>query len=287
MTGRVEGKVAVIAGAGTGIGRACMVLFGREGAKVVGCARTQANLDETMRLTKDAGGDGAVVAHDLAQPEGAEALIAAAIDAYGRIDILVNCASVGYSWLEQSPGFHGGRDQHDAREMAGGDGNQRRLLFLPLPRRRPRHAEAGRRRDRQCRQHLGIPGPSLSPTPTPPPRGRRSTSPARSASPTPRTISARTASLPASPTRRWWRRSSISSTIADMADRITPMAAPRHARRDGLRLPLSRLRRSQLLQRHGTHHRRRDDGTAVARRTRSPTGSHPLIGSCSVSTSWV
>ena len=103
MTGRVDGKIALISGAGTGVGRACMVLFGREGASVVGCSRTQANLDETLRLTKESGGDGFVVAHDLARPEGTEALIQAAMDAYGRIDILVNCASVGYSWLEQSP----------------------------------------------------------------------------------------------------------------------------------------------------------------------------------------
>ncbi len=103
MTGRVDGKIALISGAGTGVGRACMVLFGREGASVVGCSRTQANLDEALQLTKEAGGDGFVVAHDLAQPEGAEALIQAAMDAYGRIDILVNCASVGYSWLEKSP----------------------------------------------------------------------------------------------------------------------------------------------------------------------------------------
>ena len=48
MTGRVEGKIALIAGAGSGIGRACMILFGGEGAKVVGCSRTQANLDETL-----------------------------------------------------------------------------------------------------------------------------------------------------------------------------------------------------------------------------------------------
>ncbi len=103
MAGRVEGKITVIAGAGTGVGRACMVVFGREGATVIGCARTQENLDEALRLTKDAGGDGFVVAQDLAQPAGADALIAAAMDAYGRIDILVNSAGVGYSWLDKSP----------------------------------------------------------------------------------------------------------------------------------------------------------------------------------------
>ena len=80
-----------------------MVLFGREGAKVVGCSRTQANLDETMRLTKEAGGDGFTVAQDLAKPGGAEALIAATMDTYGRIDILVNCASVGYQLAAAEP----------------------------------------------------------------------------------------------------------------------------------------------------------------------------------------
>lgn len=103
MAGRVEGKITVVAGAGTGVGRACMTLFGREGATVIGSARTQENLDETLRLAKAAGGDGFVVALDLAKPESAEALIEAVMDAYGRIDILVNSVGVGYSWLEKSP----------------------------------------------------------------------------------------------------------------------------------------------------------------------------------------
>ena len=46
--GRLEGKVAVITGAGSGVGQACMVRFAAEGAKVVGVGRTQATLDETL-----------------------------------------------------------------------------------------------------------------------------------------------------------------------------------------------------------------------------------------------
>ena len=104
---RLKGKIAVVTGAGTGVGRACMTLFGREGAKVVGVSRTKSNLDETLRQTKEGGGEGMVIAADLARPEGAEAVVEATLKAYGRIDVLVNSAGVGYSWLAQSPGSMG------------------------------------------------------------------------------------------------------------------------------------------------------------------------------------
>jgi len=102
--GRLEGKVAVVTGAGSGIGRAAMVVFAREGAKVVGVSRTQSNLDETLRLVTDTGSEGVVVAADLAADEGAEQTISAALAAYGGIDILVTCAGVGYAWGVSHPG---------------------------------------------------------------------------------------------------------------------------------------------------------------------------------------
>ena len=104
---RVKGKIALVTGAGTGVGRACMKLFAQEGAKVFGVSRTQSHLDETLRLVKEAGGDGGIVSADLATAEGAQKAVDAAIAAYGRIDILVNSAGVGYSWLEKSPGSMG------------------------------------------------------------------------------------------------------------------------------------------------------------------------------------
>jgi NAD(P)-dependent dehydrogenase (short-subunit alcohol dehydrogenase family) len=58
--GRLNGKIALITGAGTGIGRACMVMFAKEGATVFGVSRTQGNLDESLRLTHAAGGQGSV-----------------------------------------------------------------------------------------------------------------------------------------------------------------------------------------------------------------------------------
>ena len=101
--GRVSGKVALITGAGTGVGAACMKLFAAEGAKVVGVSRTQSNLDTVLREVRAAGGEGRVVARDLATDTGADEAVAATLDAYGRIDILVHAAGVGYSWMEKSP----------------------------------------------------------------------------------------------------------------------------------------------------------------------------------------
>ena len=63
--GRLQDKVAVITGASSGIGRATMELFGREGARVVGTARREAELQEGLDKVKARGGDGIVVPADL------------------------------------------------------------------------------------------------------------------------------------------------------------------------------------------------------------------------------
>lgn len=102
--GRLDGKIALVTGAGTGIGRACMLMFAKEGATVFGVSRTQANLDETLRLVEAAGGRGSTFSADLAQPSGAEAAVARCVEEYGRIDILLNAAGVGYSLKETSIG---------------------------------------------------------------------------------------------------------------------------------------------------------------------------------------
>jgi NAD(P)-dependent dehydrogenase (short-subunit alcohol dehydrogenase family) len=104
MGDRVKGKVTIITGAGTGIGRACMQIFAREGATVVGVSRTQKNLDEALVEVHAAGGRGMVLAKDLAKPESADEIVAATVAAYGRVDVLVHSASVGWSWNEKSPG---------------------------------------------------------------------------------------------------------------------------------------------------------------------------------------
>jgi len=102
--GRLEGKVALVTGAGTGIGRACMVMFASEGATVMGVSRTQSNLDESLKLVTDLGGTGSVYSADLSDPERAEATVDECVSRYGRIDILLSAAGVGYNLRETSEG---------------------------------------------------------------------------------------------------------------------------------------------------------------------------------------
>jgi len=102
--GRLEGKVAVITGASTGIGLATYQLFAREGATVVGCARTQSTLDAAQASIEAEGGKGIVVAADLSTDDGAAALVDTAVAAYGGVDILVNNAGVGWSFGLEFPG---------------------------------------------------------------------------------------------------------------------------------------------------------------------------------------
>jgi NAD(P)-dependent dehydrogenase (short-subunit alcohol dehydrogenase family) len=103
MSGRVQDKVTIITGAGSGIGQACMKLFAREGATVVGCGRRQSALDETLAMVRAEGGEGRVVAADLSKVDDANHVVAETVKAYGRVDILVHAASVGWSWSHTSP----------------------------------------------------------------------------------------------------------------------------------------------------------------------------------------
>ena len=101
---RLSGKVAVITGASTGIGRATFELFAREGARVVGAARTKWTLQGGPRRRRVAGGTGMVVAGDLSEDSNCEALIDAAVSSYGQLDIVVNNAGVGWAFGVENPG---------------------------------------------------------------------------------------------------------------------------------------------------------------------------------------
>lgn len=88
--GRLDDKVAVITGGGNGLGQAIARRFAEEGAAIVTGDIEAEGLDRTATLVREAGGTVLSVAGDLTEPEGAEALIAAATSEHGRVDILVN-----------------------------------------------------------------------------------------------------------------------------------------------------------------------------------------------------
>ncbi|MBI5947078.1 MAG: glucose 1-dehydrogenase [Chloroflexi bacterium] len=94
MAGRLDGKVALITGASSGIGKATAFAFAREGAAVVVTARREAETEETARLIRDAGGRAISVATDVSSEPQVQSLIETALRTYGRLDIAVNNAGI-------------------------------------------------------------------------------------------------------------------------------------------------------------------------------------------------
>jgi 3-oxoacyl-[acyl-carrier protein] reductase len=87
----LKGKVAIVGGASKGLGRACAEVLAGEGAKIVMCSRTAAELERAAQEIRDkTGAEIFAFAGDLEKHATIEALIAAAANRYGRIDILVN-----------------------------------------------------------------------------------------------------------------------------------------------------------------------------------------------------
>ena len=86
------GKVALVSGAGSGIGRACALLFARLGAKLVLCGRTPEKLQAVADFIRAKGSEALVVPTNIREPEQVDALFLAAHTQYGRIDYTINNA---------------------------------------------------------------------------------------------------------------------------------------------------------------------------------------------------
>ena len=91
---KLDGKVAVITGASSGIGEATAEALVAEGAKVVVAARREERLDDLVKRINDDGGEALAVACDVTDEKQAHALIQRAKDEFGRVDVLVNNAGV-------------------------------------------------------------------------------------------------------------------------------------------------------------------------------------------------
>ena len=110
---RFDGRVAVITGSGRGLGRSYAELLGSKGAKIVvndtgsaikGEGTDTGPAEEVVQAIKASGGEAVACTESVATPEGGKAIIEAAMDAFGRIDILIhNAGNVRYGALDEIP----------------------------------------------------------------------------------------------------------------------------------------------------------------------------------------
>jgi NAD(P)-dependent dehydrogenase (short-subunit alcohol dehydrogenase family) len=98
MAGSLAGKVALITGGGSGIGRATAVAFAREGAKVVIGDIVAEGGDRTVNLIRDTGGEAIFIQADVSKDDQVGKLVGGAVDAFGRVDCAFNNAGI-----EQQP----------------------------------------------------------------------------------------------------------------------------------------------------------------------------------------
>lgn len=94
MAGRLAGKIAVITGGGSGIGRACALRFAQEGAKVCVADRDQAAAKDTARRVEAEGQRSLAIRIDTTDEAANDAMVAACVEAFGAVDVLVAAAGV-------------------------------------------------------------------------------------------------------------------------------------------------------------------------------------------------
>ena len=95
---RLENKVALVTGGGSGIGEAAAVLFAREGAKVAVLGRTAEKLEETVKRIEGAGGEGLAVEGDVASYPDMERVVGEVVEKWGRLDVVFANAGINGVW---------------------------------------------------------------------------------------------------------------------------------------------------------------------------------------------
>ena len=94
---RLKGKVALVTGGGTGIGKAIALEFAKEGAKVAITGRRLEKLQEVVDAIKKSAGEAVGITGDVSKPSDVERIVKTTVDKFKRLDILVNCAGVLFS----------------------------------------------------------------------------------------------------------------------------------------------------------------------------------------------
>src|SRR5271170_7043620 len=98
MATELAGKVGLVTGGTSGIGRETAVLFAKAGAKVVVAGRRALEGEETIELVRAAGGEGLFVQTDVSKASEVEALIQKAVEKFGRLDVAFNNAGIEGVW---------------------------------------------------------------------------------------------------------------------------------------------------------------------------------------------
>jgi len=99
MSKELQGKVAIVTGGTSGIGRDSSVLFAKAGAKVVVAGRREAEGKETVDMIRAAGGEALFVKTDVARAADVQALVQKTVEKFGRVDVAFNNAGIEGAWI--------------------------------------------------------------------------------------------------------------------------------------------------------------------------------------------